>query len=269
MRGPGRAMSNHVIDATSIQEADEARLALPSISVITPAFNEARYLPQTLERLRIAERHLTTRADAMVEVVVVDNASTDRTAECARTGGATVVLEPEHNIAKVRNAGATVAQHDVLVFLDADTLIPADLLLRIALAMHDPACVGGAVDAVYKAADPLVRTYLGLWRGLGLLGGMAQGACHFCSRRVFRDLGGYDETVYMGEDVDFYWRMKRAARRGGLRTCFVRDAQVVTSSRRFDHWPLWRTLIWTNPLIVFLLRRRRGVWGGWYKEVPR
>jgi len=269
MREPGRVMSNNATDARLIPEPGEARLALPSISVIIPAFNEACYLPETLDRLRVAERYLTTRADAMVEFIVVDNASTDRTAECARTGGATVVLEPEHNIAKVRNAGAALARHDVLLFLDADTLAPADLLFRIALAMSDPACVGGAVDAVHKPADPLVRAYLGLWRGLGLLAGMAQGACHFCSRSVFRDLGGYDETVYMGEDVHFYWRMKRAARRGGLRTCFIRDTQVVPSPRRFDHWPLWRTLIWTNPVIVFLLRRRRGAWGGWYKEVPR
>ncbi len=250
-------------------ESEEGRFGLPSISVIIPAFNEVLYLPETLGRLRVAERHLTARAESMVQVVVVDNASTDNTAQCARSNGATVVLEPEHNIARVRNAGAAVARHDVLVFLDADTLASPDLLLRVALAMSNPSCAGGAVRAVHNPADPLVRAYLGLWRGLALLAGMAQGACHFCSRSVFRGVGGYDETLYMGEDVDFYWRMKRAARRRGLRTCFIRDAQVVPSPRRFDHWPLWRTLIWTNPLLVFLLRRRRGAWGGWYNEVPR
>ena len=60
MKGLGRGMSNNATGATFTREPDETRLALPSISVIIPAFNEARYLPETRERLRIAERHLTT-----------------------------------------------------------------------------------------------------------------------------------------------------------------------------------------------------------------
>jgi glycosyltransferase involved in cell wall biosynthesis len=242
---------------------------MPSMSVVIPAFNEAGYIRETLDRLGAAEQHLKAIADAAVQILVVDNASTDRTAEVAQSAGATVVHEPEHNVGRVRNAGAAIALHDVLVFLDADTLIPPGLLLRIARAMTDPLCVGGAVNCLHQANSLIVRAYLKFWRVLGLMGGMAQGGCQFCRRSVFQELGGYDEAWYMGEDIDFYWRLKRLARGRGLRTSFIRELQVIPSPRRWDRWPLWRTLIWTNPLLTFALRRRRSAWAGWYREPPR
>jgi hypothetical protein len=98
---------------------------------------------------------------------------------------------------------------------------------------------------------------------------MAQGAAQFCRRESFLALGGYDETIYMGEDVDFYWRMRRAARRGGRRVCYITDMRVIPSPRRFDRWSIWKTLLWTNPLLIALLRRRKGAWRGWYEDVPR
>jgi glycosyltransferase involved in cell wall biosynthesis len=242
---------------------------IPSVSVIIPAFNEAGYILETLDRLGAAEQHFKAIAPTAVQILVVDNASTDHTAELAQSAGATVVHEAEHNIARVRNVGAAIALHDVLIFLDADTLVPPELLLRITRAMTDPTCVGGAVDCLHQANSLLLRAYLKFWRVLGLIGGMAQGGCQFCRRSVFQELGGYDETWYMGEDVDFYWRLKRLARQCGSRTFFIRELQVIPSPRRWDRWPLWRTLIWTSPLLTFALRHRRSAWAGWYKEPPR
>ncbi len=242
---------------------------MPSISVILPAFNEAGYISATLERLKAAARYCKGGAVADIEILVVDNASTDSTAALARSVGAAVVHEAEHNVAKVRNRGATSARNDILVFLDADTLVPPELLLRIAQAMKDPQCAGGSVDISHRPASLILRAYLLLWRVLGLIGGMAQGACQFCRKSVHKELGGYDETWYMGEDVDFYWRLKRLARRRGLRTCFIGDLQVIPSPRRFDQWPIWRTLVWAFPPLLFLLKRNRAAWGGWYRDPPR
>ena len=98
---------------------------------------------------------------------------------------------------------------------------------------------------------------------------MAQGATQFCRRDAFDALGGYDETLFMGEDVDYYRRLKGLARRRGGGVSFVEDVRVVPSTRRFDQWRLWRTLVWTNPLFVLLFRRRRAAWRGWYERVPR
>ena len=116
--------------------------------------------------------------------------------------GARVVTETEHNIARVRNRGAAAAQGELLVFLDADTLIPEELLPHIHEVMTATACVGGAVDTDYLPQKRSVRLYLRLWRVLGRVAGMAQGATQFCRRDVFTKLGGYDESLLMGEDVE-------------------------------------------------------------------
>ncbi|HWB09124.1 MAG TPA: glycosyltransferase [Pirellulales bacterium] len=242
---------------------------MPSLSVVIPAFNEELYLPRTLECVDQAVAYLGDQREHRVEVVVVDNASTDRTAEIAASFGTRIVSTPEHNIARVRNSGAAAAGGDLLVFLDADTLVPKQLLSRIVEVMHEPTCVGGAVDIDYRPARILIRAYLRLWRVVGLTLGMAQGATQFCRREAFTTLNGYDDTLYMGEDVDFYWRLRQLAKGRGQRVRFLRDVRVVPSCRRFDRWPILRTLVETNPFYITLFRRRQSAWHGWYHDVPR
>jgi hypothetical protein len=98
---------------------------------------------------------------------------------------------------------------------------------------------------------------------------MAQGATQFCRRDSFMALKGYDETLFMGEDVDFYWRLRRFATPQNARVVFIKDLKVVPSTRRFDQWQLWRILLWTNPLVVLMFRRRKSCWEGWYRAAPR
>jgi GT2 family glycosyltransferase len=99
---------------------------------------------------------------------------------------------------------------------------------------------------------------------------MAQGACQFYRRETFSALGGYDERTWMGEDVELWWRLKRDARRRGARVEYVRDVRVRPSCRRYDQWPLWRTLVLTNPAATTLLARARRAWSqGWYESPPR
>jgi glycosyltransferase involved in cell wall biosynthesis len=87
------------------------------ISVIVPAFNEETYIGKTLSSLQLA----AANCGCTVELIVVDNASTDRTSGLARSFGALVVSEARHNIGRVRNAGARIARGEVLVFVDADS----------------------------------------------------------------------------------------------------------------------------------------------------
>jgi glycosyltransferase involved in cell wall biosynthesis len=236
------------------------------ISVVIPAFNEARWLPLTLTRLAEAARQYP----APVEVIVVDNASDDATADVAWAAGATVIQEREHNVGLVRNRGAAAATGEVFVFLDADTLVPAHFLRRVGQAMAVSDCLGGTAAVAYRPASPVMRAYLAGWRIVGQLFGMVQGVAQFCRRDAFERLGGYDESQYMGEDVDFFWRLRRLARRTGGDVTLLADVEVEPSTRRFDQWPLWRTLVWTNPLVIGLLRRRRWAWRGWYSPaVPR
>jgi glycosyltransferase involved in cell wall biosynthesis len=242
---------------------------LMSISVIFPAYNEERYIGETLKSIKRANEFLLEREDVSIEIIVVDNDSTDSTAKVALSLGAKVIKESQHNVAKVRNAGARSANGNILVFIDADTVVPNSLLWRINEAMTDHSCFGGAIDTDYRPHRYSVKLYLQLWRLLGKVTGMAQGAAQFCRKDIYVSLRGYDETLYMGEDVDFYWRLNRFAKRRNAHVCFIKDIRVVPSTRRFDQWSLWRTLIWTNPLFVLTLRRRKTGWKGWYDKVPR
>jgi len=240
-----------------------------SFSIIIPAFNEENYLARTLAHINQSIVYLRDKEDRSIEVIVVDNNSDDQTATLARASGAIVLSESDHKISKVRNTGAKAANGDILVFIDADTLIPENLLWRISQAIFDPACVGGSVDTDYHPVHFSLRLYLQLWRILGKLTGMAQGATQFCRRSIYLSLGGYDERLYMGEDVDFYWRLKRMAKEQNKKVCFLSDLRVIPSCRRFNRWPLWKTLVWANPIVILLMRRRRGPWRGWYRVPPR
>ena len=239
------------------------------LSIVIPAFNEAAGLSETLANLNRARTFLERENKIHAEIIVVDNDSDDATAEVARTSGATVVFEKQRSIAKARNSGAHVSTGDVLVFVDADTIVPAGVLSRIAEAMSEVSCFGGAVDTDYRPRKAAARLYLQWWRMLGKLMGMAQGATQFCRRDGFTALNGYDETLFMGEDVDFYWRLKKFAAAQNGRVVFIEDLSVVPATRRFDQWPLWRLLLWTNPLVVLMFRRRKSCWQGWYKAAPR
>ena len=239
------------------------------ISVIVPAFNEEACLPATLDAIAAAAAGLQSSTAVSVEAIVVDNNSTDDTAAIALAGGAEVVHETVQGIARARNAGAQHATGDVLVFIDADVVIPAELLAGIHSAMSHDGCVGGGVDVHYRPKKLAVRAYLGGWRLLARLSRMVQGATQFCRRETFEAIGGYDETAWIGEDVDFYWAMMRHARSTGGDVRLIRHPRVCASSRRFDQWPVWKTLVWTNPLFIALFRRRKNVWGAWYSRPVR
>ena len=98
--------------------------------------------------------------------------------------------------------------------------------------MSDPECVGGGVDVKYRPRRALIRTYLQGWRLLSRALGMVQGATQFCSKAAFEEIGGYDETAWIGEDVDFYWAMRKLAKRTKSSVSLIRNPRVLASSRR-------------------------------------
>ena len=239
------------------------------LSVIIPAFNEEAYLPSTLDWVQAAAAHLRGLADVEIDIIVVDNNSVDGTAAVALERGARVVHEPVQGIARSRNSGAHNAEGDVLVFIDADVIVPPNLLEVIHSAMNDPACVGGAADVDYQPQRITMKLYLRMWRILARLTGMAQGPTQFCRKSIFEQVGGYDEKAWIGEDVDFYWGLKKLAKSSKRTVRFIRSPRVQPSSRRFDKWPIWKTLVWTSPLFIALFRRHKKFWSGWYSRPVR
>src|SRR6185436_2684218 len=224
------------------------------VSVIIPAYDEEQCLPQTLERINRALSVVACPA----EVIVVDNDSRDGTKQVALDFGATVVLERDHNIATVRNTGAKNSTGDVLVFIDADTLVPVTLFQNIASVMEDEKCCGGGVAVDYGHLErKWMKLYLAGWKFWAKLFNIAQGAAQFCRKSVFEELAGYDQTIFMGEDIEFYWRLAKHAKRNGSYLQFIEHPTVTTSARRFDKMSLWKTFLLTHPLFIRLAWRKK------------
>lgn len=234
------------------------------LSVVVPAFNEEKYLSETLRAIGAAA------ADLSLEVIVVDNKSTDKTAEIARNFGAKVTSESERNIAKVRNTGAKNAGGDVLIFIDADTIVPPELFVKIAGAMKDEKCFGGAVSVEYgEFARKWMKYYLIGWWFWQKFFNMKQGAAQFCRSAVFEKLGGFDTGIFVGEDIEFYWRLTKFARKNGGRLFFIKQPKVKTSPRRLDKIPFLKTFVLMNPIYIYLNWRKEKLWKAWYEKTIR
>src|ERR1051325_10270329 len=110
-----------------------------TISIVVPAFNEARLLPATLASIRRATAAFDARGWRH-EVIVCDNNSTDGTGDVARAAGAGGGFEPVNQISRARNAGAARARGDWLVFVDADSHPSPGLFADAATAIADGRC---------------------------------------------------------------------------------------------------------------------------------
>lgn len=240
-----------------------------SISVVIPAYNEEKLLPRTLKALDKAVATYEAADLRSAEVIVVDNASTDQTAAAAAAAGARVISEPTPGIGAARNAGARAANAPRLLFLDADTIAPPETLLAIARHLDQDGCIGGAVATDYRPKKRLLRPYLAMWRIVATVFHMTQGIAQFTTTEAFDALRGYDTEKRMAEDTDFYRRLRRYAKERGERVEVVTEVQVIPSCRRLDEWPVWKTILKTNPLITRMFLTSERFWRGWGRDSVR
>ncbi len=228
-------------------------LALTSLSIIIPALNEAACLPSTLEAIRASAGRAGLSPGP--EVIVIDARSDDDTAGVARSFGARVVSTGKRQRAHQLNLGAGEASGEVLLFLHADTRIPPDGLVQVLAAMAAPV-VGGGFVRYFDSPSRFLRfsCRLAAWRSRrsGIFLG-DQGI--FVARPVFRDLGGFDETLPYGEDLDLSLRLRKTGRTAAL------EGPLLSSARRFERrGPLGQTLVdlWLTVRLLALRRAGRG-----------
>lgn len=214
------------------------------LSIIIPAHDEAPVIGATLDAVFAATR--ARRAD--VDVIVVDDASTDATADIARERGARVIRVELRHIAGARNAGAAAAVGDRLLFVDADTLVSAQ---AVDAAMHalDSGAVGGGTAVRFMRPLPLrVRVLESASIVAFRIFGVTPGCFIFCTRTAFTAAGGFDEGLFVAEDV----ALGRALARQG-RVAILREP-VVTSARKLHTYSLGEKLRFS---LRFLLAPRR------------
>ena len=209
---------------------------MPHISLVIPAFNEEDFLPALLNTVDEARAQYSGDQDA-IEVVVADNGSTDRTAEIAADRGCRVASVERRRIAAARNAGARIAQSDIVAFVDADSLIHPDTLNAIDRTLRDDVIIGAT-------GITMSRWSLGIGVSLALVYPViyaigADSGVVFCRRSDWEEVGGYDERMTFAEDVDFFRRLRKLGRTRGQRFRRTTGARTVTSARKFDRHGDW------------------------------
>ena len=224
-------------------------------SVIIPAYNEETWLAKSLPALAAAMAPI----EAAGEVIVVDNNSSDRTAEMAREHGARVVFEPCNQISRARNTGARAAGGRYLVFLDADTTMSSDLLRGVISNLSGGECCGGGALVRFDAVLPIyARWMLRLWNWLAVRRKWAAGCFVFCLREGFEAVGGFNERLFASEEIWLSRRMRSWGSGKGLEFTIMPEPPVVTSARKMQDHPLRNFLafcfILAFPLAVFSRR---------------
>jgi glycosyltransferase involved in cell wall biosynthesis len=200
------------------------------ISVVIPAYNEERLLPESLASIRGAMRAFDN-AGWTSELIVCDNNSTDRTAEIAAAAGAVVVFEPINQIGRARNTGAARATGDWLLFVDADSFPSDELLADVVRAVESGRCLAGGSTISVDGPAP-ARAVIGWWNVLSRTLKWAAGSFIFCEAAAFCRLGGFSAELYASEEVDLFRRLKRLARTSGKEIVILRRHPMPTSARK-------------------------------------
>jgi rSAM/selenodomain-associated transferase 2 len=211
----------------------------PRWSIVMPVLNEA-------PTLRAALLELTPLRAAGAELIVVDGQSTDATLGVA-AGLADQVLSSSRGRALQMNAGAARARGDVLLFLHADTRMPAGALRFIDAALRGGA-LWGRFDVEIAGRAWALKMIAKLMNLRSRWSGIATGdQTIFVARPTFEAVGGFPEQPLM-EDIELSKRLRRIARPACLR------ARVITSGRRWERDGIWPTilLMWRLRLLYRL-----------------
>ncbi|MCC7204287.1 MAG: glycosyltransferase [Phycisphaeraceae bacterium] len=234
------------------------------ISFILPAHNEEALIGRTLDQLEIAIAEVVPGGRSACEVIVVDDASTDRTAEIARRKGAEVLSVNLRQIAAVRNAGAAVAKGDVFVFVDADTLLPG-ATLRAALGFLDSGGTAGGALVHMEGPVPVSATVVvWLWNIVSITRRWAAGCFIFVRREAFGALGGFDRRYFASEELVFSRGIKRFGRFTILRQCVTTSGRKARTVSMKSYFELMRRMAREGDSV---LQKREGL-DMWY-NAPR
>lgn len=197
------------------------------ISVIIPFLDEERALRPTLASL--------FACPASFEVIAVDGGSTDGSRDVLQRYPGVRVIEAERGRAQQMNAGARLAQGELLLFLHADTILPPGALRALAARLEDPRFQWGGFRHRFSGAACSLRFISWLHNLRCRLTGVFYGdQCLFVRRALFERVHGY--PVERMEDVALSQQLLCIAPPARL------DTAVVTDSRKFERMGIWTSL---------------------------
>jgi len=217
------------------------------LAFVIPAYNEEKLIGTCLESV-LAE---IKRSGVAADVIVVNNASTDRTGEIARSfAGVRVVDEPKKGLVNARDAGFAASEgYDLIANIDSDTIVPEgwlDVVMREFTGDQKLVCLSGPYVYYDMAAHNrlmidmfYVLTYLIylLNRFVLKVGSVVQGGNFVFKRDAWVQVGGYDRSIeFFGEDTDVAVRLSKV---GGVKWTYA--LKMKTSGRRLEAEGVFRT----------------------------
>jgi len=207
------------------------------ISLVIPAHNEEKYI----------ESAIKNSDGKFHEIIVVDNASTDKTKQIAETfSGVRVVSEPSKGLTKARQKGLMEAKGDLVAYVDADTLMPkkwTEKVLKEFQKNTKIVCVSGP----YKYYDVSFHKKIFIWLFWNLLahpsyfftGYMVTGGNFVAKKEALHKINGFDTTIeFYGEDTDIAKRLHKIGK-----IYFANKLYMPTSGRRFKGEGFTKTAI--------------------------
>lgn len=205
----------------------------PKFSIIVPAYNEEKYIRKTLHGIK-------NQTFQDYEVILVTNGCTDKTEELAKKRAdekLRVLSLPKPNVSVARNAGALNAQGNILLFLDADTLLAPDSLQKINEQFTEEYSVAttkalpDTPELKYALALKLKNFYNTTKIYQGCSGAL------ICRKEEFQKAEGYNPEIALREHRKLILKLKEF----GEFKCI--DTSVTTSMRRFKQWGLSKALL--------------------------
>jgi len=240
-----------------------------SVSIIVPALNEEKHIKQCLDSLF----SLNTNK-LKIEVIVMDNGSSDNTVKIAQHSGATVQIQPDVNVSTLRNLGVSISSGDLLAFVDADCVVEHNWLINaIRCILRESADAVGSFHNIPKESGWIGRIST-------LIQGSKVGADinyipsgnMLIIRTSYEEIGGFNSSLETGEDVDLCRRLKEKGYTifndpiiksthygspGNIKEMFLREiwhgkTMLNVFMKDFPKIRNWRVVLFSTANLVFL-----------------
>jgi len=180
-------------------------MQLPKVSIIIPAYNEEKYLPSCLQALADLDYE-----KELVEIIVVDNGSTDRTVKIAKAFGCRIFVDGAKTVGGLRNLGASKSTGEILAFVDADcTVSPVWLMESSRYFDNLRVAAWGSPPEVPKNATWVQKTWLIVRQKRQQVQEVdwLESMNLFVRKEIFLNIDGFNDSLATCEDVDFCYRV--------------------------------------------------------------
>lgn len=226
------------------------RIKVSAISVIIPTLQEEKYVAATLSRL--------VKINPQIEIIVADGGSKDNTVKIAKRFTDKVYKIEGSGISKTKNYGAKRSNGDLLVFLDADVILPNDFAEKVTETFKDHKVVGATCN-IMPAQPRLIETIFFIFHDLliRILTWLphtkfkhSRGEFLAVRKSEFQKVGGFNESIACLEDHDLARRLSELGK-----FVFIKNLTVYESMRRIRKLGLFKVVwLWSVNFISYILR---------------